>query len=105
MGTQRDLVEAQTFNRRRLVTAFVSGAPGGRELEPARPGRAVVAGLALALLLVAGAAVSGGLPGRTPGDGDDPGRSSPSLVRAPTPRRPTHAGGQRRASPTGPKFG
>ena len=59
MATKKDLVEAYSFSRRRLVTAFVSGAPGGREVEPARPGRSVVGGLALAVLLVAGAASAG----------------------------------------------
>lgn len=59
MATKKDLVEAYSFSRRRLVTAFVSGAPGGREVEPARPGRTVVAGLALAVLLIAGAAIAG----------------------------------------------
>jgi type VII secretion protein EccB len=59
MATKRDLVEAHTFNRRRLVAAFVSGAPGGREVEPARPGRAVVAGAVLAGLVVGGAAITG----------------------------------------------
>ncbi|MDO9457850.1 type VII secretion protein EccB [Nocardioides sp.] len=59
MATKKDLVEAYSFSRRRLVTAFVSGAPGGREVEPSRPGRAVVGGLALAVLLVAAGAVLG----------------------------------------------
>jgi type VII secretion protein EccB len=59
MATKKDLVEAYAFSRRRLVTAFVSGAPGGREVEPARPGRTVVAGVALAVLLLAGAAIAG----------------------------------------------
>lgn len=59
MATKKDLVEAYSFSRRRLVTAFVSGAPGGREVEPARPGRSIVGGLALAVLLVAGAAIAG----------------------------------------------
>lgn len=68
MATKRDLVEAYSFSRRRLVTAFVSGAPGGREVEPARPGRTIVGGLALAVLLVAGAAVAGVLTGRDPAD-------------------------------------
>lgn len=57
MATKKDLVEAYSFSRRRLVTAFVSGAPGGREVEPARPGRAVIGGVAIAVLLLAGAAV------------------------------------------------
>ena len=59
MATKRDLVEAHSYNRRRLVTAFLSGAPGGREVEPARPGRAVVAGAALAVLVVLGAVLVG----------------------------------------------
>ncbi|WP_170981712.1 type VII secretion protein EccB [Nocardioides dongxiaopingii] len=59
MATKKDLVEAYSFSRRRLVTAFVSGAPGGREVEPNRPGRTIVGGLALALLIVAGGAVLG----------------------------------------------
>lgn len=59
MATKKDLVEAYAFSRRRLVTAFVSGAPGGREVEPSRPGRAIVGGLALAVLLIAGAAIAG----------------------------------------------
>ncbi len=59
MSSKRDLVEAHGYNRRRLITAFVSGAPGGREVEPVRYGRTLVGGLVLALLVVAGAAVSG----------------------------------------------
>lgn len=66
MATKRELVEAYSFSRRRLVTAFVSGAPGGREVEPARPVRTIVAGLALAALLVASAAIAGVLSGRDP---------------------------------------
>lgn len=52
MATKKDLIEAQGFSRRRLLTAFTSGAPGGTELEPAKPLRAVVAGVALAALVV-----------------------------------------------------
>ncbi len=59
MATKKDLTEAYAFSRRRLVTAFVSGAPGGREVEPARPGRTIIGGLALSVLLVAGAAIAG----------------------------------------------
>ena len=73
MATKKDLVEAYSFSRRRLVTAFVSGAPGGREVEPARPGRTVVGGLALAVLLVAGAAIAGVFSPRTPDDWNQPG--------------------------------
>ena len=100
VGTQRDLVEAHSFNRRRLVTAFVSGAPGGREIEPTRPGRTIAAGLVLAVLLVAGAAVSGALQGRTPADGDDPGRSPPATRPTSQSRAdPAHGGGRAPPSP------
>ncbi len=70
MSTKRDLVEAHGFNRRRLVTAFVSGAPGGREVEPVRYVRTIVGGVVLALLVVAGAAVSGFLVKPPPKDWD-----------------------------------
>ena len=89
MATKRDLVEAHQFSRRRLITAFVSGAPGGREVEPARPGRALVGGLALALLVVAGGAVTGLIFGRDEADWKQPGlviskeRGQPYLVSTP----------------------
>ena len=73
MANKKDLVEAYAFSRRRLVTAFISGAPGGREVEPARPGRTVVGGLALAVLLIAGAAIAGIFAPRAPGDWTEPG--------------------------------
>ena len=73
MATKKDLVEAYSFSRRRLVTAFVSGAPGGREVEPARPGRMVVGGVALAILLVAAAAIAGTLAKRAEVEWDKPG--------------------------------
>lgn len=73
MATTRDLVEAYSYSRRRLVTAFVSGAPGGREVEPARPGRTIVGGVALAVVLMAGSALSGMLAGRTEVDPNHPG--------------------------------
>ena len=58
MASKKDLVEAHAFSRRRLVSAFLSGAPGGREVEPARPGRSVFGGLVLAVLLIAGGGVA-----------------------------------------------
>ncbi|TNM36200.1 type VII secretion protein EccB [Nocardioides albidus] len=73
MATKKDLVEAYSFSRRRLVTAFVSGAPGGREVEPARPGRMIVGGIALAVLLIAGAAIAGALSDRAEVDWKEPG--------------------------------
>ena len=68
MATKKDLVEAYSFSRRRLVTAFISGAPGGREVEPSRPGRTIVGGVALGVLLIAGAAVTGVFSPRVDGD-------------------------------------
>jgi type VII secretion protein EccB len=73
MSSKRDLVEAHSFNRRRLVTAFLSGAPGGREVEPVRYGRTLVGGAVLALLIVAGAAVSGYIKPSVPEDWSDGG--------------------------------
>lgn len=64
MATKKDLVEAHSFSKRRLVTAFISGAPGGREVEPVRPGRVLIGGVALSVLLLAGAAIAGFLIGR-----------------------------------------
>lgn len=52
MATKSDLIEAQNFSRRRLLSAFVSGAPGGKELEPATPLRAVIAAIALTVIVV-----------------------------------------------------
>ncbi|PUA82888.1 type VII secretion protein EccB [Nocardioides currus] len=64
MATKKDLVEAYSFSKRRLITAFISGAPGGREVEPVRPGRVLIGGVAISLLLLAGAAIAGFLIGR-----------------------------------------
>ncbi|MEQ6897844.1 type VII secretion protein EccB [Microbacterium sp. KR10-403] len=52
MATKGDLIQAQSFSQRRLLTAFVSGAPGGKELEPAKPMRAVIAAIALSVAVV-----------------------------------------------------
>jgi len=66
VASKKDLTEAQSFSRRRLLTAFTSGAVGTTELEPAKPLRAVVAGMALTALVVLGGVfyglISPGLP-------------------------------------------
>jgi hypothetical protein len=87
MDSTRDLVEAHSFSRRRLVTAFVTGAPGGREAEPARPARTIVAGLALVVLLIAGVAVRSVLAGSTDGDWKSSPSGSPASPAASHPTR------------------
>ena len=59
MASKRDLIEAHSYNRRRLIAAFLSGAPAGREVESVSRSRPVVAGITLGGLLLAGAAVAG----------------------------------------------
>ena len=71
MASKRDLVEAQSYSRRRLLTAFTSGAPGGRELEPTKPLRGVVAGVSLSVLLVLGSLGLGLLSPSLPDGWDD----------------------------------
>lgn len=90
MATPRELLEAHSFDRRRLLAALVSGAPGGREVEPPRPGRTVLGGVAITALVVAGAAVSGVLAGRTEVDWDNP-RLIVSKHRAAEWRPPPHS--------------
>lgn len=72
-------MEAQAFSRRRLTTAFVSGTPGGREVEPNRPLRAVVGGAALSVALLLGGLAAGYLAPSLPS-----GWSDNSLVIAKT---------------------
>lgn len=70
MTTRRDLVEAHAFRRRRLVRAFLSGAPRDLEEEAPAPARAVVGGVALAVVLVVAAAVAPVVTTRTPSGWD-----------------------------------
>lgn len=67
MATKKDLLEAQKFSRSRLLSAFLGGAPGGKELEPANPMRAVYGSIALtAMVIIAGIFIGffkPGLPG------------------------------------------
>lgn len=61
MASKQDLLEAHGYNRRRLVSAFVSGAPQGRDVESVKRGRPVVAGIAASVLLLGGSAIAGAL--------------------------------------------
>jgi hypothetical protein len=53
-----DLAEASSSLRGRLVRAFVSGKSAAQPSEPLPPGRAIVMGVVLTLLLLAGAALA-----------------------------------------------
>ena len=52
MPSNKDILEAQRFNRRRLVTAFTSGTPGGKELESKSTTRPLIVGASLAAVAV-----------------------------------------------------
>lgn len=72
MASKSELLQAQAFNRRRLRTAFTSGAPGGRELPPGKPLRGVVVSVALAILTIIVSLLIGTFSGTLPkgwGDG------------------------------------
>ena len=63
MTSRKDLLEAQAYARRRVLAVLVAGAPGGREPEPARTGRSLLGGVAVAVvvaLVVAVVALLGG---------------------------------------------
>ncbi|WP_103062661.1 type VII secretion protein EccB [Actinomyces qiguomingii] len=59
MASNKDILDAQRFNRRRLVTVFVTGAPGGRELEPRSMMRPLIGGIAVSLVILLVSWVSG----------------------------------------------
>lgn len=66
MASKQELIQAQRFSRQRLLTAFTSGAPGGRELAPAKPLRGVVVGVVLAVLTAVGTLLIGSFTGTLP---------------------------------------
>lgn len=68
MASKSELLQAQAFNRRRLQRAFVSGAPGGRELAPGKPLRGVVVSVALGILTVIVSLLIGTFTGSLPKD-------------------------------------
>ncbi|QWW19826.1 type VII secretion protein EccB [Schaalia sp. 19OD2882] len=59
MASNREILEAQGYNRKRLVTAFSSGVPGGRELTTRSPFTPLIVGAALVLVMLAIAAIMG----------------------------------------------
>ena len=63
MPSHKDILEAQRYNRRRLITAFSSGIPGGREMESKSPFVPLIVGVVVvAIMLGAGAIISRFLP-------------------------------------------
>jgi len=68
MASKTELLQAQAFNRRRLQTAFTSGAPGGRELPPGKPLRGVVVSIALGILTIIVSLLIGTFTGSLPKD-------------------------------------
>lgn len=59
MASNKDILEAQRFNRRRLVTAFSAGTPQGREMEPRSMARPLIVGAVIVCVMVAVAGVMG----------------------------------------------
>ncbi|MDO5093261.1 MAG: type VII secretion protein EccB [Propionibacteriaceae bacterium] len=59
MPSNKEILEAQKYNRRRLVTAFASGMPDGRELESKSPFTPFLVGfIIVAVMLGVGAVMS-----------------------------------------------
>lgn len=52
MASKKDLSEAQSYSRRRLVTAFTSGIPNGRELAPKKNQIPVIVGIGLTVIAI-----------------------------------------------------
>ena len=59
MPSNKEVLDAQRYNRKRLITAFMSGTPGGRELEPKGYIYPLVIGVVLSAVIVAVGVVIG----------------------------------------------
>lgn len=59
MASNKDILDAQQFNKRRLIAAFTSGAPEGREVELKSPTGPLVVGVLLTVIILVGAWVWG----------------------------------------------
>lgn len=64
MTSHRDLAEARRFHRRRLASAFISGARGTPDADPGRAGRSIGYGVLLVVALLVGSLAVGHLRGR-----------------------------------------
>lgn len=54
MASNKDILDAQRFNKRRLISAFTSGIPSGREVELKSPWGPLILGLVLTGLIMLG---------------------------------------------------
>lgn len=71
MPSNKEILEAQKYNRRRLVTAFASGTPEGKEVETRSAFAPLVVGAALVGVMVVIAAILGRLAPRLPANWQD----------------------------------
>ncbi len=71
MPSNKEILEAQRYNRRRLVTAFSSGTPGGRELESKSPFAPLLVGVVVVLIMLGVAAVMSRFAPQLPNNWDN----------------------------------
>ena len=64
MPSSKDILEAQRFNRNRLITAFTSGTPDGREVDTPSPVRPLIFGSRGRVPAISGQTASS-IPSRT----------------------------------------
>ena len=66
MPSHKEILEAQKYNRQRLVTAFASGVPEGKEVEPRSAFAPMMVGLGLVAVLLLVAVILGWLSPKLP---------------------------------------
>ncbi|WP_201522107.1 type VII secretion protein EccB [Gulosibacter hominis] len=68
MASSKDILDAQRFNKRRLVSAFTSGTPGGREIELKSPIGPLIVGVILTIIILVAAWIWGRFAPALPND-------------------------------------
>lgn len=68
MATSKDILDAQRFNKQRLISAFTSGKPGGREVELKSPMGPMLIGAVITLFILVGAWIFGRFAPALPGN-------------------------------------
>ncbi|WP_185711302.1 type VII secretion protein EccB [Arachnia propionica] len=68
MPSHKEILEAQKYNRQRLVTAFASGVPEGKEVEPRSAFAPMMVGVALVAVMLLVAVILGWLSPKLPRD-------------------------------------